>query len=56
MKRQPTRTLSGLRPSATIDCMVCEQPRLQAGAIKFRSLYVCSECAAKVRAKQEKAK
>ena len=56
MKQAPTRTLSDLRPNATIDCMVCEQPRPQAGAIKFRSLHVCSECAAKVRAKQEKTK
>ena len=56
MKRQPTRTLSDLRPNATIDCMVCEQPRPQAGAIKFRSLHVCAECAAKLRAKQEKTK
>ena len=52
----PTRTLSDLRPNATIDCMVCEQSRPQAGAIKFRSLHVCSECAAKLRAKQEKTK
>ena len=56
ISKPPTRTLSDLRPSATIDCMVCEQPRPQAGAIKFRSLHVCSECAAKVRAKQEKTK
>lgn len=56
MKQTPTRTLSDLRPNATIDCMVCEQTRPQAGAIKFRSLHVCSECAAKVRAKQEKTK
>ena len=54
--KPPTRTLFDLRPNATIDCMVCEQPRPQAGAIKFRSLHVCAECAAKLRAKQEKTK
>ena len=51
-----TRTLSDLRPNAAINCMVCEQAKPQAGAIKFRSLHVCAECAAKVRAKQEKSK
>lgn len=56
MKPDSTRTLADLRPNATIDCMVCEQQKPQAGAIKFRSLHVCRECAAKLRAKQEKAK
>ena len=56
MKQPRARTMADLRPNATIDCMVCEQQKPQAGAIKFRSLHVCSECAAKVRAKQEKAK
>ena len=52
-KPTPARTLSDLRPNATINCMVCEQVQPQAGAIKFRSLHVCAECAAKVRAKQQ---
>ena len=55
-KPTPTRTLSDLRPNTTINCMVCEQAKPQAGAIKFRSLHVCAECVVKVRAKQEKTK
>ena len=51
-----THTMADLRPNATINCMVCEQAKPQAGAIKFRSLHVCAECAVKVRAKQEKPK
>lgn len=56
MKPAATRTLADLRPNATVHCMVCEQQRPAAGAEKFHAHHVCRECAAKVRAKQEKAK
>ena len=52
----PSRTLADLRPNALIDCMYCNHPKPQAGAVKFHAHHVCAECAAKVLAKQEKSK
>ncbi|MDD2730383.1 hypothetical protein [Malikia sp.] len=56
MTDKPSRTLSDLRPNSTVRCLVCDQTKPQATAVKFHAHHVCSDCAAKVRAKQEKPK
>lgn len=52
----PTRTLADLRPNTTVRCLYCSQDKPAAGSVKFHAHHVCSDCAAKVRAKQEKTK
>lgn len=44
------KTLSDLRPNATVVCFYCQQTKPQAGAIKFRAHHVCQACAAKLQA------
>ena len=44
------KTLSDLRPNATITCFYCGETKPQAGAIKFRAHHVCQACAAKLQA------
>lgn len=44
------KTLSDLRPNATITCFYCQQTKPQAGALKFRAHHVCQACAAKLQA------
>ena len=53
-KPRANRTLSDLRPNAQIDCFYCRQPKPAAGSVKFRAHHVCAECAAKLRARQQK--
>lgn len=36
--------MADLKPSAMIDCMLCEKPKPSAGAKPFRALMVCAEC------------
>lgn len=55
-KPAATRTLSDLRPNATIRCLYCDQPKPQAGSQKFHKRDVCSDCVTKLQRLQEKPK
>lgn len=46
--------LADLRPGEVVDCMVCEQKKPQTEARRFRALWVCGGCAAKLQALPEK--
>lgn len=49
-----TRTMTDLRPQASIWCMYCDQQKPQAGAQKFRAHHVCRECVTKLQQQGEK--
>lgn len=48
--RQPNRTLSDLRPNATMTCYYCGQVKTTVGAQKFRAHLVCADCTKKLQA------
>jgi len=46
--------LADLRPGEAVDCMVCKQKKPQTDARRFRALWVCGACAAKLQALPDK--
>ena len=54
MKPPPTHTLADLRPNTTVRCLVCDQTKPQATAVKFHAHHVCGDCAARLRTQKEK--
>lgn len=52
MKQAAKQRLSDLRPNTTIQCLLCEQPKPEAGAQKFRAHKVCADCVRRLQTKE----